>query len=311
MAATTTPMFSVIMPVYDHAAYVAAAVRSVIDQTVADWELILVDDGSSDGSGRIVDDLAAGDERITVIHQANAGQAAARNAALAVAKGGWLAYIDSDDLYLPDALATYADYIAAHPDVQFMYGYRHRLNEDESLTHLAGEFQDRPTGPAELFGRMHLSHLCVCYRRELIDRAGGYDEALRTCEDYELYLRLSLLCRFEPLGKATGLRRRHGGNVSRQTGVTRFREAQVLQRFVETLGGRDVLDDDLIRRRLGRLYYASARQYFKSGYFGCALHAVRRAHEYRRTFKSTAIRVLAGALKPLDRTHPDPLPLLM
>ncbi len=302
--------FSVIMPVYNHVRYVAQAVGSVLAQGCGDWELCLVDDGSTDGSGKLLDDLAATDRRITAIHQPNGGPAAARNTALASTSAPWLTYIDSDDVWLPETLQNYADFIAAHPDVQFIYGYRHRLSDDGTVTELAGEFQDRPTGPNELFGRMYLSHLCVCYRRELIDCAGGYDEDLRTCEDYELYLRFSLLCPLVPLGKPTGLRRRHATNISRQSGHSRLLQAKILQRFIDRQGGADAVDAGVVRRRLGKLYYAAGRQYFKARCFAQARRAIAQAHQYRRTINSTAIGILSSVFGPFGRVDDEALPPL-
>jgi len=305
-----SPTFSVIMPLYNHAGYLVAAAESVLAQTCGDWELCIVDDGSTDGSGRLADELAARDERISAIHQANAGPAAARNAALARTSAPWLTYIDSDDVWLPDALASYGEFIAASPEAQFIYGYRHRLNADGTVTELPGELQRRPTGPAELFARMYLSHLCVCYRRELIDLAGGYDERLGTCEDYELYLRLSLLTPLCPLGRPTGLRRRHAANISRQTGHSRLLQAMILQRFIDRQGGAAVVPPDVVRRRLGKLYYAAGRQYFKSRCFAQARRAIAQAHQHRRTVRSTAVGALSRLLAPLGRTDDTPLPNL-
>lgn len=303
-----SPTFSVIMPVYNHAGYLVAAAESVLAQTRDDWELCIVDDGSTDGSGRLADELAARDERISAVHQPNAGPAAARNAALARTTAPWLTYIDSDDVWLPDALAGYGEFIAANPGVKFIYGYRHRLNADGTVTELPGEFQQRPTGPAELFARMYLSHICVCYRRELIDRAGGYDERLRTCEDYELYLRLSLLTPLTPLGKPTGLRRRHATNISRQSGHSRLLQAMILQRFIDRQGGRNAVPADVVRRRLGKLYYAAGRQYFKARCFAQARLAIAQAHQHRRTVRSTTVGALSRLLAPLGRTDDTPLP---
>jgi len=292
-----TLMFSIIMPVYNHAQYVEQAIRSVVAQTYRDWELIVVDDGSTDGSGETADAWAARDERIRVIHQANAGQAAARNTAIARASGRWLAYLDSDDVYLPEALARFAAFIDAHPGAQFLYGYRHRIGRNGRVVELPGEFQDRPTGTRELFGRMFLTPQCVCHSPSLLEKSGPYDESLRSCEDYDLYLRMSLRCTFEPLGAATGYHRRHGRNVSRQTGDSRAQEARVLERFVNELGGREVLDESLIRRRLGRLYYAAGRQYFRAGRFRDAADAFAKAHGYRRTVRSTALTAAARVLR--------------
>ena len=305
-----SPHFSVIMPVYNHAHYLERAVQSVIAQTCDDWELIIVDDGSTDGSGGLVDRLAARDGRIRVLHQANAGPAAARNAGLAVARGPWLAYLDSDDLYLPDTLEHYRRFIQTHPDVRFIHGYRHRIDADGAVTPLHGEYQDRPTGARELFMRMYLSHLCVCYLRELTDRCGPYDVRLRLCEDYELYLRMSLHCQFVPLGRPTGLRRRHGGNISTQTGYSRLVEAMVLRRFVERLGGAALLEPAVIAARLGKLYYAASRQYFKAGCFAQARQGAQESLSWQPTAKARLIAGASAALAPLGRTDPRPLPSL-
>lgn len=88
---------SVIIPVYNAESYLERSVNSVINQTFPDWELILVDDGSKDGSGQICDGFAQRDSRVRVIHQENAGAGAARNAGIAQAKGNYVVYVDADD----------------------------------------------------------------------------------------------------------------------------------------------------------------------------------------------------------------------
>ena len=98
------PKISVIVPVYNVENYLHECVDSILAQTFTDFELILVNDGSQDNSGAICDDYASKDERITVIHQKNQGQAAARNTALAIAKGKWINFVDSDDLIHPQML---------------------------------------------------------------------------------------------------------------------------------------------------------------------------------------------------------------
>ena len=98
------PKISVIIPGYNTQEYVKAAVESVLSQDFTDWELILVDDGSTDGTGAIMDQIAAEDARIRVIHQANGGLSMARNAALDAARGQWIFFLDSDDLIVRGAL---------------------------------------------------------------------------------------------------------------------------------------------------------------------------------------------------------------
>ena len=306
-----SPMFTIVMPVYNHEEYVGEAIQSVRDQTFQDWELIVVDDGSTDRSGEIVDRHAEADGRIRAVHQANAGQGAARNNAIAVARGQWMAYIDSDDKYLPEALQRYFDYIQAHPDAKFIYGYRHRLDGDGTITELPpGKYQDRVTDVKDLFQKTFLSQLCVCYRRELLEKAGAFDPQLWCADDYELNLRIGLHTRFEPIGLPTGLRRRHEANVSVQTGRTRMYEAGALKKWVEKLGGKDLIDPDIVRRRLGKLYYSAGRQYFKSRCFAQAICALKRAHRYRHTFKSVAVLVLSYILLPLGTADGHGIPVV-
>lgn len=96
--------FSVIIPVYNVEAYLKQCVESVLAQTFTDYELLLVDDGSTDTSGEICDSYSAQDSRVRVLHQQNAGQSSARNAALDIAKGEWIAFVDSDDWIHPEML---------------------------------------------------------------------------------------------------------------------------------------------------------------------------------------------------------------
>ena len=98
------PKISVIVPVYNVEKYLHECVDSVLAQTFTDFELILVNDGSQDNSGAICDEYASKDERIIIIHQNNQGQAAARNAGVAIAKGEWIHFLDSDDLIHPQML---------------------------------------------------------------------------------------------------------------------------------------------------------------------------------------------------------------
>ena len=96
--------FSIIIPCYKVEKYIRECLDSVLAQNILDWEAICVDDGSPDRTGAILDEYATKDSRIEVIHQANGGLSAARNAALKVAKGDWIYYLDSDDLMGPGTL---------------------------------------------------------------------------------------------------------------------------------------------------------------------------------------------------------------
>ena len=107
-------MVSIIVPVYNAQRYLHRCVASILEQSLQDIQLILVDDGSADGSGTLCDEFAAKDSRVMVLHQKNAGVSAARNAGLAVAKGEFVGFVDADDAITPDAYEQAVDAIGAH-----------------------------------------------------------------------------------------------------------------------------------------------------------------------------------------------------
>jgi glycosyltransferase involved in cell wall biosynthesis len=113
---------SIISPVYNVEKYIRESIESVIAQTFPNWELILIDDGSSDNSGKICDEYASQDTRITVIHKENGGVASARNLGMTHAKGEYVIFLDSDDLFKPNALRDLYDIAVRNTDCQIIQG---------------------------------------------------------------------------------------------------------------------------------------------------------------------------------------------
>lgn len=134
--ASERPLVSVVVPVYNTAQYLRPCVESICAQTYRNLELILVDDGSTDDSGRLCDVLSEGDARIRVIHQANGGLSAARNAGVQAAHGELVGFVDSDDLIFPDMyenlVSGYQEYAAAHPDAKPFFAQIGRKEVDEN-----------------------------------------------------------------------------------------------------------------------------------------------------------------------------------
>lgn len=136
---------SIIAPIYNAAAFMESMVRSVQAQEADDWELILVDDGSTDGSGELCDALAAADARIRVIHQPNSGAAAARNAGLAAARGAYIGFIDSDDAAKPGMFRKLLSSAELHRSDIVMGGYE-KVHDDAHRDAVHIPFPEEVTG---------------------------------------------------------------------------------------------------------------------------------------------------------------------
>lgn len=121
---TSESLVSVIMPVYNAESSLRASIESVLSQTYTDWELILVNDGSTDGSGAICDEYAEKDGRVRVVHKANGGVSSARNAGLAAAKGFYISWLDSDDCFKPTILEKLLLALRAHGKQVAMCNYK-------------------------------------------------------------------------------------------------------------------------------------------------------------------------------------------
>jgi glycosyltransferase involved in cell wall biosynthesis len=171
----TEHSISVLIPVFNGARFIAAALESVAAQTLAPYETIVVDDGSTDGSG----DVAARFPFVRVIRQENRGAAAARNRAVAEARGDYFALLDADDLWKPEKLARQMSVLAARPEAGWVICHQEYLL-DEGVS--------RPSWvhKAELDAH-YISWVpsATVVLRECFERAGNYDETLRFGEDLE------------------------------------------------------------------------------------------------------------------------------
>ena len=188
----TSPRISVALSVYNNAAYLTAALDSILAQCFADFELVIVDDGSTDASPAIIDRYAARDPRIRVIRQANQGLIASLNHIIDVARGEYIARMDGDDIALPERFARQLAFLDAHSD-HGVVGTQIR-GITESGAPRPGHKVEYPTSSdavAEtLASRSPLCHPSVMMRREVLRSVGRYRAAYRHCEDYDLWLRL-------------------------------------------------------------------------------------------------------------------------
>ncbi len=216
-------LISVIIPTFDRSARLAAAIESVLDQE-GPLELIVVDDGSTDGTASVVGGFG---ERLRYERRDHRGVSAARNHGVRMARGSWIAFLDSDDEWLPGKLAAQRRYHAQHRDVPISQTGEIWIRDGVRVNPC--KHHAKPSGDVFVpsLERCLVSPSAVLLRRDLFVAAGGFDESLPVCEDYDLWLRLALRQRFglvrEPLMVKYG---GHRDQLSRQYwGMDRFRVA--------------------------------------------------------------------------------------
>ncbi|WP_373500770.1 glycosyltransferase family 2 protein [Desulfococcus sp.] len=218
---------SVIIPTHNRAWSLGAAVDSVLVQKDCAFELIVVDDGSTDGT---TDLLRSYGDRISVLRQDNRGVSAARNTGLAHASGNLIAFLDSDDRWLPEKLCRQTAFFERRPEALICQTQELWIRNGVRVN--PGKRHQKPSGMI-FEPSLHLclvSPSAVMMRRALFEVVGPFDETLPACEDYDLWLRVS--CRFPVFLVDESLVVRHGGHpdqLSKAPGLDRFRIAALVK----------------------------------------------------------------------------------
>jgi glycosyltransferase involved in cell wall biosynthesis len=231
------PLISVVIPTYNRGQMVKEAVCSVLAQDFRNFELILVDDGSTDNTPDILDEFR---DELIVIRQENKGVSAARNRGIAAASGELIAFLDSDDLWLPKKLSEQAGFFQSNPDAlicqteEIWIRNGVRVNPKKKHQKRSGMIFD-PSLSLCL-----VSPSAVMMRRELFEIVGGFDETLPACEDYDLWLRVGY--RYPIFLTETPLIIKRGGHedqLSSAAGLDKFRI-----RSIKNLIEKHVLSED-------------------------------------------------------------------
>lgn len=218
------PLVTVVIPTYNRKPFAVEAVKSVLAQTFSALELIVVDDGSEDDTAAHLAQNFS-DPRLSIICQENLGVSAARNRGAATGRGGWLAFLDSDDLWEPQKLARQLAWLSENP------GFKACYTDETWFRH--GRFANQCNHHAKYSGDIFNQCLPLCIispssilmDAQLYRELGGFDEALPACEDYDLWLRLAAL---HPVGflpeRLIIKRNGHEGQLSAaHWGLDRFR----------------------------------------------------------------------------------------
>lgn len=207
-----SPLVTVIIPTFNREKYIGETIQSVLDQTLNDFEIIIIDDGSTDGTKAVV--CSFSDDRIHYIYQSNRGRSAARNHALNIARGRYITFLDSDDVYLPKKLQLQVDFLDTHPEFGMVYTSAYCMDEagdllnDTYIATVSGQiYKD-----IAFYVPVTITLPTVMVRREVFDKTGGFDEKMDRFEDTDMWRRIAREFLVGAIPEFTCRLRTHTGN---------------------------------------------------------------------------------------------------
>ena len=218
MPSSSNELVSVIIPSYNRAAYIEAAISSALDQTYGPVEVIVVDDGSTDGSYEKLQQWEERGELVLLTHpeRRNRGQSASINLGIQQAAGSYIAILDSDDMFAKEKLADQVAFLEANPETGMVYGQGHAVDADGNfLFKVPGDGHQEPSDPNRL--------LLDCYmalpggslvRRSVFEKAGLFEESFRAGQDHDMAIRIMEATKCAYLPKLAFYYRKHDDSIS-------------------------------------------------------------------------------------------------
>lgn len=263
----SSSLISIIMPAYNAEKFIRESIESVLSQTYQNWELLIVNDASTDNTIKIVQTYLA-DPRIRVINlNENGGLAHARNAGIEKAAGKYITFLDSDDLWTPDKLARQVEYHKQHPEIPISHTRYIMFNEKGEIKRslrirLRPSFTKHGLLYKRLLSENIIGVLTVMIQSSVIKSVGGFDDNLRSAEDYDLWLRLSKKnIPFGYLKKSLAKYRVHINSLSRSISKFKKERKKLLVKHVGNIPDRNRNS----RIAWGNYYHHFAFEYKNTG----------------------------------------------
>jgi glycosyltransferase involved in cell wall biosynthesis len=241
------PGISVVIPSYNSAAYLPEAIDSVLGQTVPPLEVIVVNDGSTDETARILQQY---EERIVSISQENRGLSAARNRGIAAASGDWIAFLDADDIWLPEKLEKQVRCLEKNTNAALVHSQLYYWDPNTGEKSVQ-RHRGRHEYVGRCYHRLFIQHGVIpstmIVRKECLEQEGGFDENIRrpTCQDYDLCLRLARRHEFGFVDEPLILYRQHASSSTATQALANHEDNLFVLRKV-------LADDPSLRRVLGK-----------------------------------------------------------
>jgi glycosyltransferase involved in cell wall biosynthesis len=257
------PAVSVVIATYNRAKFLPETIESILRQSFHDYELLVVDDGSTDDTQR---SLKPYETRLRYLYQENRGPSAARNLGVRHAKADWISIQDSDDLCTPSHLQTLWDYVKDHPNCGMVFANGDYLggrehNRDTIIPRdKSRQLARRAVELNDFFEKSILRLQAALISRRAYDSLGGHDESLRICMDLDLGFRLLMNFPVAYLDDVVFSYRKHEGNIGRNEELRLTENIRVIEKLLQQYpSARAQLGDDAVSRRLAYRYYRLAK----------------------------------------------------
>ena len=267
-SAVVMPTVSVVVPTFNCLVYLPHALESVFRQGLDDIEVLVIDDGSTDGSWPWLQQVVDAEPRLRVLRTSNVGPAGARNLGIDQARGQLVAFIDADDEWAPGKLAGQVRFHMQHPDMALSFGDYRQFDESgrdlgngfdawqrfRRIARIASGYRLLPRAAAVLFAENPVGTSTVMVRRDVLQRIGGFDESLPSAEDWDLWLRLAVQSRVGFTDEPGATYRVRAGSESSKSGA-RFAALEIIYaRYAAMAAATDPLAP-----RIARARFAAAR----------------------------------------------------
>ncbi len=266
------PLVSIVMPTYNGARYIRESIDSCLNQTYSNFELIIVDDFSSDGTPQILCEYR--DPRMRFIrHEANRKLPAALNTGFAASNGEYLTWTSDDNRYAADAIEVLVHALEQNPGAGLVYAGVRLIDEFGDLIRI------EPAEPPELLHKKCIVGACFLYRRTVYEQIGDYNEALYRIEDYEYWLRVAQRFELKALPEILYDYRRHPGSL---TNEETFVQRAIAYDKVQTIVFGP--DPKRFRQYLGELYISKAFEEYLARHYGNVFTLILRSFAYNNSY---------------------------
>jgi len=258
------PEVSIIIPVYNAEKFIKKTIESVLSQTYKDYEIIIVDDGSTDNSKKILDEFK---DKVRYFKQANSGVSSARNRAIKEAKGEYIALLDQDDLWYSEKLKKQINFIKKNPNAGMVYSDCYYIDDKDKV--ISRVFENQKFYCGKIFENLVIENFIpiptVLIKKEVLNKTGLFVENYSHAEEYDLFLRISKDYEVGFMNEALAGYRVHDTNLSKNIDKSLQEDIIVKEYTLKKYAKQIEPVKNKIKRKLAEHYYELGRFYQKAG----------------------------------------------